>query len=58
VTRRPRYAFRGRDGVLQALARAHIIESWPTERTASRLHCRIEIRRRPSALPSAGDLPA
>jgi transposase len=33
VTRRPKYAFRGHDGVLQALAPAHIIESGlPTER--------------------------
>jgi transposase len=33
VTRRPKYAFRGNDGVLQALAPAHIIESGlPTER--------------------------
>jgi len=33
VTRRPKYAFRGRDGVIQALAPAHIIESGlPTER--------------------------
>nr|WP_258600163.1 IS66 family transposase [Mesorhizobium sp. AR10] len=33
VTRRPKYAFRGRDGVVQALAPAHIIESGlPTER--------------------------
>jgi transposase len=33
VTRRPKYAFRGRDGVLQALAPAHLIESGlPTER--------------------------
>jgi transposase len=33
VTRRPKYAFRGRDGVVQALASAHIIESGlPTER--------------------------
>ncbi len=33
VTRRPKYAFRGRDGVIQALAPAHIIESsLPTER--------------------------
>jgi transposase len=33
VTRRPKYAFRERDGVLQALAPAHIIESGlPTER--------------------------
>ncbi|ACP24381.1 putative transposase number 3 for insertion sequence NGRIS-11a [Sinorhizobium fredii NGR234] len=33
VTRRPKYAFRGRDGVAQALAPAHLIESGlPTER--------------------------
>lgn len=33
VTRRPKYAFRGHDGVIQALAPAHIIESGlPTER--------------------------
>jgi transposase len=33
VTRRPKYTFRGHDGVLQALAPAHIIESGlPTER--------------------------
>lgn len=33
VTRRPKYAFRGNDGVVQALAPAHIIESGlPTER--------------------------
>lgn len=33
VTRRPKYAFRGRDGVVQALAPAHLIESGlPTER--------------------------
>ena len=33
VTRRPKYAFRGRDGVIQALAPAHIIEGGlPTER--------------------------
>lgn len=33
VTRRPKYAFRGRDGVVQALAPSHIIESGlPTER--------------------------
>ena len=33
VTRRPKYAFRARDGVIQALAPAHIIESGlPTER--------------------------
>jgi transposase len=33
VTRRPKYAFRERDGVIQALAPAHIIESGlPTER--------------------------
>nr|WP_245331318.1 IS66 family transposase [Mesorhizobium sophorae] len=33
VTRRPKYAFRGRDGVVQALAPAHIVESGlPTER--------------------------
>ena len=33
VTRRPKYAFRGRDGVIQALAPAHIVESGlPTER--------------------------
>ncbi|MER8549272.1 MULTISPECIES: IS66 family transposase [unclassified Mesorhizobium] len=33
VTRRPKYAFRGRDGVVQALASAHIVESGlPTER--------------------------
>jgi transposase len=33
VTRRPKYAFRGRDGVIQALAPAHIIESGlPSER--------------------------
>lgn len=33
VTRRPKYAFRERDGVLQALAPAHIIEGGlPTER--------------------------
>ncbi|UVK48054.1 IS66 family transposase (plasmid) [Mesorhizobium sp. AR07] len=33
VTRRPKYAFRDRDGVIQALAPAHIIESGlPTER--------------------------
>lgn len=33
VTRRPKYAFRGNDGVIQALAPAHIIESGlPTER--------------------------
>jgi len=33
VTRRPKYAFRGRDGVIQALAPAHLIESGlPTER--------------------------
>jgi len=33
VTRRPKYAFRGRDGVLQALAPAHIIEAGlPSER--------------------------
>ncbi|MBD9512180.1 IS66 family transposase [Ensifer sp. ENS10] len=33
VTRRPKYAFRGSDGVVQALARAHIIEGGlPTER--------------------------
>lgn len=33
VTRRPKYAFRGSDGVVQALAPAHIIEgSLPTER--------------------------
>ncbi|RWA95058.1 IS66 family transposase [Mesorhizobium sp.] len=33
VTRRPKYAFRDRDGVVQALAPAHIIESGlPTER--------------------------
>jgi transposase len=33
VTRRPKYAFRGRDGVLQALAPAHLVESGlPTER--------------------------
>ncbi len=33
VTRRPKYASRGRDGVAQALAPAHIIESGlPTER--------------------------
>jgi len=33
VTRRPKYAFRGYDGVVQALAPAHIIESGlPTER--------------------------
>ena len=33
VPRRPKYAFRGRDGVLQALAPAHIIEAGlPSER--------------------------
>ena len=33
VTRRPKYAFRGRDGVIQAAAPAHIIESGlPSER--------------------------
>ncbi|MGX5805298.1 IS66 family transposase [Bradyrhizobium sp. Arg314] len=33
VTRRPKYAFRDRDGVIQALAPAHIVESGPpTER--------------------------
>ncbi|RDJ11621.1 IS66 family transposase, partial [Rhizobium grahamii] len=33
VTRRPKYAFRGRDGVLQALAPGHIIEAGiPSER--------------------------
>ncbi|PLU24653.1 hypothetical protein BMJ29_02325 [Sinorhizobium medicae] len=33
VTRRPKYAFRGSDGVVQALAPAHIIEGGlPTER--------------------------
>lgn len=33
VTRRPKYAFRGHDGVIQALAPAHIIEAGlPTER--------------------------
>lgn len=33
VTRRPKYAFRGHDGVIQALAPAHIVESGlPTER--------------------------
>uniref|UniRef100_UPI003F49587C IS66 family transposase n=1 Tax=Ensifer adhaerens TaxID=106592 RepID=UPI003F49587C len=33
VTRRPKYAFRGRDGVVRALAPAHLIESGlPTER--------------------------
>ncbi|PBB98892.1 IS66 family transposase [Mesorhizobium sp. WSM3862] len=33
VTRRPKYAFRDRDGVVQALAPAHIVESGlPTER--------------------------
>lgn len=33
VTRRPKHAFRGRDGEIQALAPAHIIESGlPTER--------------------------
>lgn len=33
VTRRPKYAFRGRDGVLQALTPAHIIEAGlPSER--------------------------
>ncbi len=33
MTRRPKYAFRGSDGVVQALAPAHIIEGGlPTER--------------------------
>jgi transposase len=33
VTRRPKYAFRGHDGVIQAMAPAHIVESGlPTER--------------------------
>ena len=32
VTRRPKYALRGRDGVIQALAQAHVVESGlPTE---------------------------
>jgi transposase len=36
VTRRPKYAFRGRDGVIQALAPAHVIESGlPTERSST-----------------------
>lgn len=55
VTRRRKYAFKGGDGVIQALPPAHIIEV-----ACRRRRCwadrGLEIRRRPAALSPGVDL--
>jgi hypothetical protein len=68
VTRRPKYAFKGWDGVIQALAPAHIIESglptfaivlepmahqWLTTPGPDR---GLQVCRRPAAVPAGRDL--
>jgi transposase len=50
VTRRPKYAYRNRDGVVQAPARAHLVESGlPTEAPLAQI-------RRAAPVPAGSDL--
>lgn len=55
VTRRPKYAFKNEDGVIQAPAPAHIIEGGiPTEALLAQIA--VAICRWPAALPAGGHL--
>lgn len=56
VTRRPKYAFNGADGVIQARAPGPHHRKRPADRGAAGADCGLQIRRWPAAVPAGRDL--